>query len=325
MKKSIKMVLVSAMILSGCAGNVSLEPVDVDEAHIGVIQLMQHPALDASYQGFRDVLIEAGVKEENIDYQVAGEQANCATVADKLVNGGNHLIYAIATPALQAAAAATLDIPIVGSAVTDYESTGLIQSDKQPGGNVTGVSDLTPIAHQFDLLKQLLPETHTVGIMYCSSEDNSIYQASIAKKEAARLGMSTKTYTVADSNDIQSVTTKACNDDIDALYIPTDNLLATYMSSVSAITNEHKLPVVVGEEGLCRQGGIATVAFNYEDLGRLAGEQALAILKGERRVSEMPIKRLSADQCRLIINKKAARACDIEIDETSFKDALIIE
>lgn len=325
MKKSLLSLAALTMLLTGCQSETTFEPVPLEEAKVGVVQLMKHSALDASYDGFKEVLIEAGVKEENIDYQVAGEQANCATVADKLVNGGNHLIYAIATPALQAVAASTSDLPIVGCAITDYVSTGLVASDDMPGGNVTGTSDLTPIAQQFDLLKQLLPKCKKVGVMYCSSEDNSIYQANIATEETKRIGVEAKTYTVSDSNDIQAMTNQACNDGIDALYIPTDNLLATYMSSVTAITNEHRIPVIVGEEGMCSQGGLATVAFNYTDLGRLAGKQALAILKGESKVAETPIQHLTAKDCRTMINMSSLKACGLKIDTNQFKDCIIIE
>lgn len=327
MKKLIVGLLALGLMLTGCGtGNSSTnETKDLSKVKIGVIQLMQHDALDASYEGFKEVLVDAGVSEDNIDYQVAGDQSNCSTVADKLVNGGNDLIYAIATPALQAAAAATSDIPIVGCAVTDYESTDLVESNEKPGGNVTGASDLTPIAQQFELLTKLLPNAKKVAIMYCGSEDNSIIQGEIATKAAQEHNLEYKIYTVNDSNDIQAVTQKIVNDQMDCVYIPTDNLLATYMSSVEAITSPAKIPCIVGEEGMTKAGGFATYGINYKNLGKLAGEQALAILKGEKTAAETPVTQLKAEDCTMVINTKVADKCGITINKEDYPDATFID
>ena len=328
MKKLLRGFVALSMVLAmtGCGTGSSSSSDDLSSKKIGVIQLMKHIALDKSYEGFKDVLVDAGVKEENIDYQVAGDQSNCTTVADKLVNGDNDLIYAIATPALQAAASATSDLPSVGCAVTDYESTKLVKSNEKPGGNVTGASDLTPIAQQFDLLKELLPNAKKVGIMYCSSEDNSKIQGAIAEKAAKKLGLEYVTRTVSDSNDIQSVVTQlTSNDDVDVIYIPTDNVLATYMSSVEAVASDAKIPVICGEEGMCQEGGFATNGIDYYNLGKLAGQQALAILKGEKTAAETPIEYLAAKDCQMVINLKVAKKCGIEINKDDYKDATFIE
>ena len=328
MKKLLASVLAFGLLLAGCgtgSDDGSFQPKELSEAKIGTIQLMQHVALDQSYEGFKDVLIENGVKEENINYQVAGDQANCSTVADTLVNGGNDLIYAIATPALQAAASKTTSLPIVGSAVTDYESTGLVASNDAPGGNVTGASDLTPVEQQLTLLTQLLPDADDVAILYCGSEDNSIFQGNIAMDVCKELGLNGKVYTVADSNDIQAVVSKVCNDGNDAIYIPTDNLLATYMSSVEAVSSQFKVPCIVGEVGMCENGGFATYGLDYYNLGRLAGEQAIAILKGEKTAADTPIAYLDAADCELAINLKVAEACGITIDKDAWPEAKFIE
>lgn len=327
MKKLVVSLLALGLMLTGCGTGSSStnETNDLSEVKIGVIQLMQHDALDLSYEGFKEVLVAAGVNEDNIDYQVAGDQANCATVADKLVNGGNDLIYAIATPALQAAAAATSDIPIVGCAVTDYESTDLVESNEKPGGNVTGASDLTPIAQQFELLTKLLPDAKKVAIMYCGSEDNSIIQGNIAKEAAEDNDLEYKIYTVNDSNDIQAVAQKIVTDQMDCVYIPTDNLLATYMSSVEAITSPAKIPCIVGEEGMAKAGGFATYGINYKNLGKLAGEQALAILKGEKTAAETPVAQLKAEECSMVINMNVANKCGITINKEDYPDATFID
>lgn len=317
-----------ALAMTGCGTGSSSGSADkeLSEMKIGVIQLMQHDALDKSYEGFKDVLVDAGINEDNIDYQIAGDQSNCTTVADKLVNGGNDLIYAIATPALQAAASATQDLPIVGCAVTDYESTKLVKSNEEPGGNVTGASDLTPVSEQFDLLTQLLPDAKKVGIMYCSSEDNSKIQGDMAEKAAKKLGLESVTRTISDSNDIQSVVTQLTNNDgVDVIYIPTDNVLATYMSSVEAVASPAKIPVITGEEGMCKEGGLATYGIDYYNLGKLAGQQALAILKGEKTVGQTPVEQLKAEDCTMVINLKVAQKCGIEINKDDYKDATFIE
>lgn len=328
MKKVLKSFLALGMCLTmaGCGtGDASGEKKELSDMKVGVIQLMQHAALDASYEGFKAELIEAGIDEDNIDYQVAGDQANCATVADKLVNDGNDLIYAIATPALQNAAAATSDIPIVGCAVTDYESTKLVKSNKKPEGNVTGASDLTPVKEQFDLMEKLLPDAKKVAIMYCGSEDNSIIQGNLAKKAAKDKGLEYKVYKVSDSNDIQAVTSQIVNEKNDVVYIPTDNLLATYISSVEAITSPAKIPCIVGEEGMVESGGFATWGINYENLGREAGKQAVAILKGEKTAGDTPIATLAAEDCTMVINLKVANACGITINKEDYPEATFIE
>ncbi len=321
MKKLLVSMMAVGLMLSGCGsekGNSS--PKDLSEAKIGVIQLMQHDSLDQSYEGFKDVLVEAGVKEDNIDYLVAGETSNCTTVADKLVNGNNDLIYAIATPALQSVAAATQTIPVVGCAITDYESTKLVQSNEKPGGNITGASDLTPIKEQFDLMKQLLPEASKVAIMYCSSEDNSIIQGKMAEEAAKNLGYEYKIYTVSDSNEIQAVTEKIVNDNNDVIYIPTDNVLATYMASVESIASAASIPVIPGAEAMVNDGGYATYGLNYYNLGKLAGEQALAILKGETTAADTPISFLNAEDCQLIVNLKTAKKCGLSTDKADYPE-----
>lgn len=330
MKKIVVSMLALGLMLSGCGtgssdqGNAKQK--DLSEAKVGVIQLMQHDALDASYEGFEEVLVAAGVKKENIDYQVAGDQANCQTVADKLVNGKNDLIYAIAAPALQAAAASTNELPIIGCAVTDYESTKLVKSNDAPGGNVSGASDLTPVKEQFDLMMQLLPETKKVAIMYCGSEDNSIFQGNIAEEAAKAKELEYKVYKVSDSNEIQAVSEKIVADKVDAIYIPTDNLLATYMSSVESVTSAAKIPVICGEEGMCKAGGFATYGINYKNLGKLAGEQALAILKGEKTTANTPVAFLKAEDCQMVINLKVAKKCGLSTNKADYpKEATFIE
>ena len=328
MKKLAVGMLALGLMLTGCGydgDDASSSTTDLSKAKIGVNQYAEHPALDAAYKGFKEELIKAGVKEENIDFQNASnDPSNCTTIAEKLVNDGNDLIYAIATPAAQAVANKTTEIPVVLSAVTDPESAGLVKSNEKPGGNVTGASDLTPIAEQMKLLKQLLPNAKKIAIMYCGAESNSEFQGKIAEQEAQNNGLEYIVKTVADSNDIQSVTNAIVGEKVDAVYIPTDNLLAQYMSSVSQITNAAKIPCIVGEEGMTANGGFATYGLSYENLGKLAAQQALAILKGEKTAADTPIGYLEKEDCTLIINK-VAKQCGITINEADFENATYIE
>ena len=274
---------------------------------VGIIQLVEHSALDAAYQGFVDGLKELGYedgKNLTIDYQNAqGDQSNCQTIATKLVNDQNDLILAIATPAAQAVANTTKEIPILITAVTDPADSKLVTSNEVPGGNVTGTSDLTPVKEQMDLIPQIVPEAKTVGLVYCSSEANSKFQIELAKAEAEVLGLEVIEATVSNSNEIQQVVQSLVGK-VEAIYIPTDNMLAAGMSTVASVTNPAKIPVICGEEGMVTNGGTATYGINYYDLGKLTAAQAVSILKDGKNPAEMPIEYCS--DCNLVLNEEAA-------------------
>ncbi len=323
MKKLLSALLACGMILTGCGSTTSTT--DKSKVKIGVIQYMQHDALDAAYKGFKQALVKAGYKASNITYKNAsGESSNCETIADQLVNDGNDLIYAIATPAAQAVAKKTKDIPIVVCAVTDPASAKIVKTNKKPGNNVTGASDLTPVAEQIKLLKQLLPNAKTVAIMYAGNESNSEYQANIAKKEITKNGLKYIVKTVSDSNDIQAVTDSIVGK-ADAVYIPTDNLLASNMPTVVQTTNANKIPVIVGEEGMAKKGGLATYGINYLNLGKLAGQQAVKILEGKSKPATMPIEYLSASDCVLTINKTEVTKLGVTVPASLDKKATYVK
>lgn len=281
---------------------------------IGVIQLVEHAALDANYKGFVDGLADLGfVDGQNIkiDYQNAqGEQANCVTIAQKFVNGKSDLVFAIATPAAQAVANLTKKIPVVISAVTDPESAKLVKSNKAPGKNVTGTSDLTPCAAQMELIKKLFPEAKTVGMLYCSSEQNSHFQVKLAEEACAKLGLKYIEATVSNSNEIQQVTQSLCGK-VDVIYSPTDNMIAAGMPLVGKVAIENKTPVICGEEGMVRAGGLATYGINYYELGRQTAKMAAAILNGEKKPAEMPIEYL--DFCDFVVNEETAKALGVNV------------
>lgn len=322
MKKLLTMVIVSLMTLSLVACGA-----EEGKKKVGIIQLAEHPALDATYKGFKKALEEEGFGEDTVafDYKNAsGDQANCETIADKLVSDGNDLIFAIATPAAQSVAQKTAEIPIILSAVTDPASSGLVKDNNKPGTNVTGTSDLTPISEQIDLMIQLLPSAKKIAIMYCNAEDNSIFQAKLAKKAIEKAGLEYIEATVTDSNQIQQVAESLIGK-VDAVYIPTDNLLAEGMASVAQVTNENNLPVIVGESGMVNNGGLATYGIDYYNLGYMAGKQAAKILKGKASPEDMAIEYLPAKDCELTINTTAAKQLGITIPEALLKKATIVE
>lgn len=260
---------------------------------IGVVQLLEHDALDSAYKGFVDGLKSAGYedgKNIRLNYENAqNEQANCVTIASKLVNDGSDLILAIATPAAQAVANATKDIPILVTAVTDPADAKLVKSNDKPGTNVSGTSDLTPVKEQIELLKEMVPDVKNVGLMYCSSESNSKFQIDIAKKECDELGIGYTVKTVSSSNEIQQVAQSLVGR-VQAVYVPTDNMLAAGMKTLGMVFTPAKIPVVVGESGMVKNGGIATYGINYYKLGQQTAEMAVKILKGETKPADMPIE-----------------------------------
>ncbi|WP_367924921.1 ABC transporter substrate-binding protein [uncultured Ruthenibacterium sp.] len=279
---------------------------------VGIVQYMEHNALDAATQGFQDALKEKLGDDVAFDVQNAqGEATNCTTIASKFVNDGVDLILANATPAAQAAAQATGDIPIIG---TDYVSAGLVKDDKAPGGNVTGTSDLNPIKEQVSLLKTLCPDVQTVGILYCSAEKNSEVQVELATEEFEAQGITVQTYAAADSNELQSVVTKAASEN-DALYIPTDNLLANNMEIVKNITVPEKVPVICGEENSAMVGGLASYSIDYYKLGYKAGEQAYEILVNGADPATMPIGYMEQEDLKVVINEEIAAEIGVTIPE----------
>lgn len=307
----IGMSMLAALALTGCT-----KKTDAKVLKIGVIQLVEHPALDSSYKGFVDGLAEAGFvdgKNIVIDYQNAqGEQANCVTIANKLVNDKDDLILAIATPAAQAVANLTTEIPILVTAVTDPQSANLVKSNEKPDTNVSGTSDLTPVSAQISLLKKIVPNAKTVGLMYCSSEQNSVFQIEIAKKSCAENGLEFIEGSVSNSNEIQQVTQSLVGK-VDAIYIPTDNMLAAGMATVAMVANEAKLPVIVGEGGMVASGGLCTYGINYYELGKQTATQAVDILKNGANPKDMPIQYL--EKCDFTKNENTEKALGITLPD----------
>ncbi len=260
---------------------------------IGIVQYVEHPALDAAREGFVEALAENGyVDGENITIDVQNAQAdqsNLKSIAQRFVNDKVDLILAIATPAAQAMVSETTEIPILGTAITDYEVAKLVDSNEAPGGNVSGTTDMNPVKEQIDLLKKLVPDVENVGLLYTSSEDNSVMQAGMVKDACEKLGLTVKEATVTSSNDVQQVTQSLVGK-VDAIYIPTDNVCASAMPVISQITTEAKIPVICGEANMVLGGGLATLGINYSKLGYQTGEMAVKVLKSEAETASMPIE-----------------------------------
>ncbi|WP_407400631.1 ABC transporter substrate binding protein [Treponema sp.] len=312
MKKIAKFTLaLAALAVAGTA--TFAKPKKQKVIKIGAIQLVEHPALDASYKGFVDGLKEAGYedgKNLKIIYENAqGEQANCVTIADKLISQRCDMIFAIATPAAQAVANKTETTPILITAVTDPKTAGLVESNEKPGTNVTGTSDLTPCAAQIQLLKRLVPNAKKVAMLYCSSEENSRFQINLAKAECDKQGLSYVDATVSNTNEVQQVVQSLVGK-VDAIYTPTDNMIASTMATVSLVTTPAKLPVIVGEDGMCQGGGLATYGINYYELGKQTAKMAVEVING-KKPKNMPIQYL--DKCDFSYNKETAEALGITI------------
>ena len=257
---------------------------------VGICQLAQHDALDAATKGFKDALKDKLGDEVEFDEQnAAGEPATCTTIVNQFVSGKVDLIFANATGALQAAVSATDSIPIVGTSVTDYATALEMKNwNGKTGINVTGTSDLAPLDKQADMIKELVPNAKTVGILYCSGEANSKYQATEVAKYLKKLGMESKEYTSADSNDLAQVVTTACSE-VDVIYIPTDNTMASNTEIINNIAEPAKIPIVAGEKGICTGCGIATLSIDYYSIGKKAGEMAYDILVNGKDPAEMEI------------------------------------
>ncbi|HHY81228.1 MAG TPA: ABC transporter substrate-binding protein [Clostridiales bacterium] len=319
--KLVTLVVVAALMLmaAGCASLTG----GSKKISIGIIQYAEHVALDAARDGFIDALKDNGyIDGENItiDLQNAqADQSNLSTISDRFVSNKVDLILAIATPAAQSIAGKTTEIPILGTAITDYEEARLVESNEAPGGNVSGTTDMNPIKEQIDLLVKLVPDAKTVGVVYTSGEVNSVVQAAIAKEVIENLGLKYVEVTVNNTNDVQQAV-QSIVQQCDALYIPTDNVLASSMPTVYGVTVESKTPVICGEVGMVTKGGLATLGINYYDLGYQTGEMAVKILKGEAKTAAMPIQ--SAKEFDYAINGTVAEEIGITIPD-DLKDYII--
>ena len=291
MKKFVSFICILLMLLTmtACGGNAAA---DDGKYYIGICQLVTHDALDAATNGFMDA-VKAELGEENVKFDLqnaAGDSNTCASIANAFVAAEVDLIMANATPALQNAQAATADIPILGTSVTEYgvaldiaDFTGTV------GGNVSGTSDLAPLEDQAAMLQEWFPDAKTVGLLYCSAEPNSKYQVDTMQALLEGKGYECKMFAFADSNDMPAVTNAAC-EYADVIYLPTDNAVASATDIIDGICRPAGIPIIAGEEGICAGCGVATLSISYYDLGYTTGQMAAKILKGEADISTMKIE-----------------------------------
>jgi len=291
MKKVLSAIIAVILCASFCLLAVSCANSGAKKYSIGIVQIVQHEALDAATEGFKKAVTDKlGANNVTFDYQNAsGDTANCTTIVNGFVANKVDLIMANATPALQAAYNATRTIPILGTSVTEYGvALGLENFNGTVGSNVSGTSDLAPLDEQAQMILDLFPGTKTVGLLYCSAEANSLYQVKVVEEYLAGKGVTAKRYSFSDSNDVSAVTTTAAAES-DVIYIPTDNTAAASASIIGSILLNAKKPAIAGEEGICSKCGVATLSISYYDLGYKTGEMAAKILKGEEKIENMAI------------------------------------
>lgn len=317
----------SALVLTGMAG-ITLAACGSEETaasgeettSVGILQFMEHNSLTAAKDGFVKELEDAGYTEgENFSLEVMnaqGDQANLKSMSEQLAKD-NDLMLTIATPAAQSLATVEQEKPILFTAVTDPEDAGLVESAEKPGKNVTGTSDMVPIEEQIQLLLSIKPDAKTIGIIYNSSEPNSEIQANLAIEEIEKAGAAAQVSTVTSTNDVQQVLTSLAQD-VDALYIPTDNTLASTAATVGEIAMEYKLPVVAGSTEQVEAGGLATYGINYEALGRQTAQMALEILENDASPSDLPVE--TSDHLELYVNEDMAEAIGIDPDSISLPE-----
>lgn len=323
MKKSAVLFLLLVVLASA----ISFSVVSAEDSliQIGVLQLVEHSALDAAYAGFVDGLKEAGYEDGvniQIDYQNAqADQANLMTISDRFVKNKVDLILAIATPAAQAVASATTDIPILVTAVTDLVGARLVESNEAPGTNVSGTNDAAPIDKQLALMMELFPETKKLGIIYNSSEVNSEIQAEQVEAMATEMGLEVEKGTITSVNDIEQVAS-SLSGKVDVIYVPTDNTIASAMPNLAKVAEEKKIPVICGEPGMVAAGGLATIGIDYYKLGFQTGGMAARVLNGEAEPSTMPVE--SLEDVDVVLNQDVADAIGYTFPASVLKRATIV-
>lgn len=311
-----KTAAVAAMVsaaLTGCGEDKKAEAPKT----IGIVQLVEHDALDAANRGITDALKERGVTME-IDRQNAqADQSNLRNIAQRFVSHNYPLIFAIATPAAQTVANATSTTPIVATAVTDFAVAKLVKDNNKPGTNVTGSSDMNPIAAQTELLLKLVPNAKTVGTVYNSSEINSQLQIDILRKELEKHGVALAEATISSVNDIQQAAQSLVGK-VDVMYVPTDNVVASSMPTLYRVTQAAKLAVVAGEAGMVRSGATATVAVDYYNLGKIAGNMGADILEGKAKPQDMPIRYQT--EFKVVLNEPVVKELGLTVPEDVAKN-----
>ncbi len=322
MKKmmSVMMAALLAATMVGCSNTPSS---DEGKIQIGVVQIMEHRSLDTIREAFLEEMETLGYGEDKVEFQIQnaqGEQSNLGTICKKFVGDKVDMIVAIATPTAQAAAAATSDIPIVFSAVTDPVEAKLMEDMQKPNKNVTGTSDAIPVDQVMQLCKQLTPQVKKIGFLYTASEINAQVTAEKAIREAEKMGYKTELVTISEISELQQAAQKLAQD-VDAIYVPIDNTIAQAMQTLAQVGIEHKIPIYTGADSMVNDGGFATVGIEYRQLGKQTAHIAQKILEGTP-VSEVPAETLN--QFGTFINPNTAKAIGIEIPQEIAQTATML-
>lgn len=329
MNRKMKAVLAAAMaglvfLGAGCGGDSGKSGGADGKLKIGVVQIVQHGSLDEANRGFVDGLKKRGYDESKVEFDqenAQGDQSNLKTIISRFKGEKMNLICAIATPAAQAAANEIRDVPIVGTAITDYVSAKLVQNNEKPGGNLTGVSDLAPMENQMEMGLALVPQAKTIGLIYCSSEVNSEIQANMMKDYCSKHGLAVEERTVNNVNDIQQVAESLVGK-VDFIYVPTDNTLASSIPTLIKVTDANKIPVIVGADLMAKDGALAALSVDYYKLGLQTGELAADILDGKVKPESAPIQHQK--EFTIVINKQDAEILGIRIPDEIAKNAQMV-
>jgi len=308
MKKEILVVLVLTFMLILTTAVTA----GAQEYKIGISQFVEHPALDSAREGFIEGLVEEGFNEDNVEFISQNAQADFATaqsISQQFKGNNLDLILAIATPNAQAAANVITDTPVLFTAVTDPVEAGIVETMEAPGGNLTGTTDMNPVAQQIELIKEFIPEITDLGVLYNPGEVNSVVQVDLVKETTAEMGIELHEGTVSNSSEV-SLAASSLVGDVDAIYVPTDNIIVSALPSVLNITNQNNIPVFASENGQVRQGAIATLGIDYRLLGIQTGKMAARVLNGANP-AEMPVE--SSEELKLYLNTKAAENLNLEI------------
>ena len=331
MKKILSVVLAIAMVfaMTACGSSDTSSSSD-EQIKIGVMQFGEFTALQNAYEGFVEGLEEAGyVDGENITINylsAAADTSNCPTIADTLINDGSDLIFAIATPSVSALKEKTTDIPVLFTAVTDAVGSEIVASNEEPGGNISGTSDMNPVAEQIDLLKEMLPDAQKVAVFYCSSESNSAIQYELAKAQIEALGMECVQKTISTIDEAKS-SIESLKGQVDCIYIPTDNTISDSMALVSSVANENGLPIICGEPGMVENGATATFGIDYKELGKQTAAMAVKILESEdplATIAAMPVE-FQTEDCVTAINQASIDALGLKVPQSILDRAQVIE
>ena len=329
MNRKMKAVLAAAMaglvfLGAGCGGDSGKSGGADGKLKIGVVQIVQHGSLDEANRGFVDGLKKRGYDESKVEFDqenAQGDQSNLKTIISRFKGEKMNLICAIATPAAQAAANEIRDVPIVGTAITDYVSAKLVQNNEKPGGNLTGVSDLAPMENQMEMGLALVPQAKTIGLIYCSSEANSEIQANIMKDYCSTHGLAVEERTIHSVNDIQQAAESLVGK-VDFIYVPTDNTVASAVPTLVKVTDANKIPVIVGADIMAKDGALASLSVDYYTLGLQTGELAADILDGKVKPESAPIQHQK--EFTTVINKQDAEILGIRIPEDIAKKAKMV-